>query len=109
MSLLFVSFLLVKIFGFVKPDADHHDQIAPENIVLPAPLVPGLYVFGDSQVDTGLSTNLNTLMTATYMPYGIDFTIGATGRFSNGAVITDFIGKLTIDSKFLATMTTLVR
>ncbi|XP_059435474.1 GDSL esterase/lipase 7-like [Corylus avellana] len=82
------------IFGSVKPDADHHHdhQIATENIVLPAPLVPGLYVFGDSQVDTGLNTNLDTLMTATYKPFGIDFTIGATGRFSNGAVITDFIG-----------------
>jgi hypothetical protein len=91
MSLLFVSVLLIELFGFVKPDAVQ-DQTAPENIVLPDPLVPGLYVFGDSQVDSGLNTHLHTLMTAMYKPYGIDFTIGATGRFSNGAIITDFLG-----------------
>jgi hypothetical protein len=86
----YLSFLFIQHFLFVKCDA----QPAPLDIPPPPPeLVPGLYIFGDSYVDVGLNSKLDTLMTATYSPYGIDFAIGATGRFTNGGTIMDYLGK----------------
>jgi len=64
--------------------------------------VPALFVFGDSLVEVGNNNFLNTLARANFYPYGIDFNQGATGRFSNGRSLIDFIGKssyITIISK----------
>uniref|UniRef100_A0A2N9J9A1 GDSL esterase/lipase n=1 Tax=Fagus sylvatica TaxID=28930 RepID=A0A2N9J9A1_FAGSY len=86
----YLSFLFIQHFLFVKCDA----QPAPLDIPPPPPeLVPGLYIFGDSYVDVGLNSKLDTLMTATYSPYGIDFAIGATGRFTNGGTIMDYLDR----------------
>ncbi|GAU23535.1 hypothetical protein TSUD_40140 [Trifolium subterraneum] len=49
-----------------------------------------LFVFGDSYVDTG-----NFLNSPSYkLPYGITFPGKPAGRFSDGRVLTDYIGKL---------------
>lgn len=56
-------------------------------------LVPALHIFGDSAVDVGNSIYLNTSFRADFAPYGIDFVVGQTGRFSNGVSITDVLGK----------------
>lgn len=56
------------------------------------PLVPALYVFGDSILDSGNNNYLATLAKADYPPYGVDFDGGATGRFTNGKTSADFIG-----------------
>lgn len=56
--------------------------------------VSGLFVFGDSLVEVGNNNFLNTIARANYFPYGIDFSRGSTGRFSNGKSLIDFIGKL---------------
>lgn len=56
-------------------------------------LVPAIYVFGDSLIDNGNNNNLGTVSKANYLPYGIDFPKGVTGRFSNGRTIADFICK----------------
>jgi hypothetical protein len=49
-----------------------------------------LIVFGDSYVDTG-----NFLNSPSYkLPYGITFPGKPAGRFSDGRVLTDYIGKL---------------
>lgn len=55
-----------------------------------AAMPPILFVFGDSQFDVG-NTNFIQADKANYFPYGKDF-ISATGRFSNGRVIPDYIG-----------------
>ncbi|KAL5709676.1 hypothetical protein ACHQM5_020336 [Ranunculus cassubicifolius] len=55
------------------------------------PLVPGLFIFGDSVVDVGNNNQLYTLVKANFPPYGRDFvTHSPTGRFCNGKLATDF-------------------
>ncbi|KAA8519193.1 hypothetical protein F0562_013449 [Nyssa sinensis] len=59
-----------------------------------APQVPCYFIFGDSLVDNGNNNGLNSLAKANYMPYGIDFSAGPTGRFSNGKTTVDVIAEL---------------
>ncbi|KAK8521951.1 hypothetical protein V6N12_066521 [Hibiscus sabdariffa] len=59
-----------------------------------APQVPCYFIFGDSQSDNGNNNNLPTLAKVNYLPYGIDFPQGPTGRFSNGRIAQDFIVEL---------------
>ncbi|KAL2244730.1 UNVERIFIED_CONTAM: GDSL esterase/lipase [Sesamum indicum] len=54
--------------------------------------VPCLFFLGDSQFDNGNNNLLLTSAKANYPPYGIDYPDGATGRFSNGRNIADFLG-----------------
>ncbi|RWW16970.1 hypothetical protein GW17_00019111 [Ensete ventricosum] len=59
----------------------------------PSPLVPALFVLGDSTVDSGTNNYLGTLARADRPPYGRDFdTHRPTGRFSNGRIIVDYLG-----------------
>lgn len=52
-----------------------------------------LFVFGDSFGDTGNLGKLGREFThCWYDPYGVTFPGKPTGRFSNGRVLTDFIG-----------------
>ncbi|KAJ8545379.1 hypothetical protein K7X08_017962 [Anisodus acutangulus] len=53
------------------------------------PQVPCYFIFGDSLVDNGNNNNINSLARANYLPYGIDYSGGPTGRFSNG---TELLG-----------------
>ncbi|KAJ3682595.1 hypothetical protein LUZ60_015168 [Juncus effusus] len=55
-------------------------------------LVPAIFIFGDSIMDTGNNDVIETIVKANFPPYGRDF-IGkkATGRFSNGKVTSDII------------------
>jgi hypothetical protein len=65
------------------------------NLVSPIftlPLAPALYVFGDSLLDNGNNNFLPTLARANFLPYGVDFPRGPTGRFSNGRTVADFLG-----------------
>ncbi|KAI3921459.1 hypothetical protein MKW98_013393 [Papaver atlanticum] len=56
--------------------------------------VPAVYVFGDSLVDSGNNNYLQTLAKVNYTPYGVDFPNGAaTGRFTNGYTVVDFLAK----------------
>ncbi|CAM8913359.1 unnamed protein product [Rhodiola kirilowii] len=57
------------------------------------PSAPALYVFGDSLFDSGNNNLLPTLARANYLPYGVDFVKGPTGRFSNGRTVADFIAE----------------
>nr|CAB3446535.1 unnamed protein product [Digitaria exilis] len=74
----------------------------PVQLALPLPLllllavaptvrarVTALIVFGDSTVDAGNNNAIPTVVRSNFPPYGRDFP-GATGRFSNGRVATDF-------------------
>ena len=56
------------------------------------PQVPCYFVFGDSLFDNGNNNYLTTPVKVNYLPYGIDFPTGASGRCSNGLNIADTIG-----------------
>lgn len=59
------------------------------------PLVPALFVFGDSTVDVGNNNYLDTILKADFLPYGRDFdTKKPTGRFCDGRLATDFTAAL---------------
>ncbi|XP_042515963.1 GDSL esterase/lipase 7-like [Macadamia integrifolia] len=58
-----------------------------------SPLVPALYIFGDSLVDSGNNNHLPTSAKVNFKPYGIDFPEGPTGRFTNGKTSVDFIAE----------------
>lgn len=60
--------------------------------VFAKPHVPCYFIFGDSLVDSGNNNELVTKAKANYLPYGIDFPQGATGRFTNGRTMADIIG-----------------
>lgn len=58
-----------------------------------SPLVPALFVIGDSSVDSGTNNFLGTFARADRPPYGRDFDTGQpTGRFCNGRIPVDYIG-----------------
>ncbi|KAL3566461.1 hypothetical protein D5086_031876, partial [Populus alba] len=57
------------------------------------PQVPCYFVFGDSLFDNGNNNYLNTPAKVNYLPYGIDFDTGASGRCSNGLNIADTIAE----------------
>ncbi|KAI9116417.1 hypothetical protein K1719_012584 [Acacia pycnantha] len=57
-------------------------------------MVPAMFIFGDSLIDNGNNNNIPSFAKANYFPYGIDFTAGPTGRFSNGFTIVDAIAEL---------------
>ncbi|GAB4827121.1 hypothetical protein Ancab_034008 [Ancistrocladus abbreviatus] len=56
------------------------------------PQVPCFFIFGDSLSDSGNNNELQTLAKANFLPYGIDFPGGPTGRFTNGRTTVDLIG-----------------
>ncbi|KAF9624465.1 hypothetical protein IFM89_011473 [Coptis chinensis] len=55
---------------------------------------PALYVFGDSLLDCGNNNFLVTLARANFPPYGVDFSGGASGRFTNGKTVADITAQL---------------
>ncbi|KAI3743730.1 hypothetical protein L1987_56795 [Smallanthus sonchifolius] len=63
-------------------------------VVFGKPQVPCYFIFGDSLVDSGNNNKLVTTFKSDYLPYGIDFPQGVTGRFTNGRTIADIIGEL---------------
>ncbi|XP_006656166.1 GDSL esterase/lipase At1g71250-like [Oryza brachyantha] len=57
--------------------------------------VRAMFVFGSSLVDNGNNNFLNgSGVRADYPPYGVDFPLGVTGRFSNGRNVIDALGEL---------------
>ncbi|PWA78752.1 Lipase, GDSL [Artemisia annua] len=64
-----------------------------QTLVVAEPQVPCYFIFGDALVDSGNNNKLVTAGKANYLPYGIDFPQGVTGRFTNGRTIADIIGQ----------------
>ncbi|MCE0482411.1 hypothetical protein HAX54_041180 [Datura stramonium] len=61
------------------------------NIANGQPLIPALFIFGDSVVDAGNNNYLKTIVKANFPPYGRDFPKQIpTGRFCNGKLASDF-------------------
>ncbi|CAO2823470.1 unnamed protein product [Amaranthus hypochondriacus] len=70
-------------------------------------IVPCYFIFGDSLSDAGNNNDLITMAKVNYSPYGIDFPQGiATGRFTNGRTIADFITEFLGFEKFITPATT---
>ncbi|CAI0475443.1 unnamed protein product [Linum tenue] len=61
--------------------------------VIGEPVAPCFFIFGDSLVDGGNNNFLNTAAKVDYLPYGVDFPGGPTGRFSNGKTVADVISE----------------
>lgn len=55
-----------------------------------------LFIFGDSLLDAGNNNYINTttLDQANFLPYGETYFKFPTGRFCDGRLISDFIGKI---------------
>ncbi|CAM8887694.1 unnamed protein product [Rhodiola kirilowii] len=69
-------------------------NLLPKN-ALSDPQVPCYFVFGDSLADPGNNNVLVTQAKVNYSPYGVDFPNGkATGRFTNGKTVVDFLARL---------------
>jgi hypothetical protein len=67
-----------------------------ERVASPAasPAAPALVILGDSTVDVGVNNYLITPVKCQWPPYGRDYpTHQPTGRFCNGKLIGDFLGK----------------
>ncbi|GMN43434.1 hypothetical protein TIFTF001_012631 [Ficus carica] len=58
------------------------------------PQVPCFFSFGDSLADNGNNNELATSAKVNYLPYGIDFSDGPTGRFTNGRNTVDILVEL---------------
>ncbi|KAI3890932.1 hypothetical protein MKX03_005323 [Papaver bracteatum] len=59
-----------------------------------APVVPAVYIFGDSSLDCGNNNFLQNQAKSNFAPYGVDFPTGQpTGRATNGATARDFIAQ----------------
>jgi hypothetical protein len=66
----------------------------PTTLLVNPPLVPAFFIFGDSSVDCGTNNYLGTFARADHSPYGRDFdTHKPTGRFCNGRIPVDYLGK----------------
>ena len=77
----------------------HRDLVL---LTRPIPLVPALFVIGDSTFDVGTNKYLGTLARADREPYGRDFdTHRPTGRFSNGRIPVDYLGASLTTSSLL--------
>ncbi|KAI3740231.1 hypothetical protein L2E82_30656 [Cichorium intybus] len=55
------------------------------------PKFPCYFIFGDSLLDVGNNNRLNTGAKANYLPYGIDYPQGPTGRFTKDLGFDNFI------------------
>ncbi|PQM36873.1 GDSL esterase/lipase [Prunus yedoensis var. nudiflora] len=51
-----------------------------------------MFVFGSSLVDNGNNNFFESRAKADYLPYGIDFPNGPSGRFTNGKNVVDLLG-----------------
>lgn len=85
----------------ISPSQSQSPAPTPASVQAPAPeshpLVPALFVIGDSSVDSGTNNFLGTFARADRLPYGRDFdTHQPTGRFCNGRIPVDYLGNFFI-------------
>lgn len=82
-------FLQFAMFIFLFQNSSHADDH-------PSKKHAALFIFGDSLFDVGNNNYINSTARtqANYWPYGETFFNHPTGRFSDGRLIPDFIGKI---------------
>ncbi|KAL0692690.1 hypothetical protein Bca4012_059870 [Brassica carinata] len=87
-------YLLYLLFRLLNVTTTNSTKPLKQEAVLFGGNFPALYVIGDSLVDPGNNNYLLTLVRANFKPYGSNFEGGkATGRFSDGKTIADYIEK----------------
>ncbi|KAG8373215.1 hypothetical protein BUALT_Bualt11G0000400 [Buddleja alternifolia] len=59
-----------------------------------SPQFTSMFVFRDSLIDPGNNNYLRSLAKANYLPYGVDFYQGPSGRFCNGRTVIDYLGDM---------------
>ncbi|KAG9133737.1 hypothetical protein Leryth_018436 [Lithospermum erythrorhizon] len=92
---VFFSVIILSCGSFLMGNAQDDPALSPvESAGQKRPLVPAMFVFGDSLIDNGNNNNIPSFAKANYFPYGIDFNGGPTGRFSNGYTMVDEIADL---------------
>ncbi|KAJ8770013.1 hypothetical protein K2173_009096 [Erythroxylum novogranatense] len=93
MAATFSQFYLLVVF-LTCMHVCYAQNVAPMPAEGTTQWVPAMFIFGDSLVDNGNNNYLASLARANYYPYGIDFSEGPTGRFSNGYTMVDKIAEL---------------
>ncbi|KAI3927194.1 hypothetical protein MKW92_013532 [Papaver armeniacum] len=91
MKYSFVFIVLLSIFLIHQFSSASQGLVLASSVVHVNKLAPALYVFGDSVVDSGNNNYLETLAKGNYKPYGVDYPNGASGRFTNGYTIVDYL------------------
>ncbi|KAI4310537.1 hypothetical protein MLD38_035509 [Melastoma candidum] len=101
--LIFLCFLSVPCQATdLRPHHYHHRHRGRGSYprgVHPSSLPQKLFVFGDSYADSG--NNPKGLSSSWKVPYGTTFPGKPSGRFSDGRVLPDFVGKLNLPLCFL--------
>ena len=88
-SLKLILLLVFVVLIFVS---DAHE---PQNVVKKHHKVSAVLVFGDSTSDPGNNNYILTPFKGNFPPYGKDFANQVpTGRFTNGLLASDYVGKL---------------
>ncbi|KAL8118837.1 GDSL esterase/lipase 5 isoform X1 [Apium graveolens] len=82
-----LMFALILILLFIRSSSNSRCLKAEQPV--------GMFVFGDSYFDPGNNNYINTstLDQANFPPYGLSFLPFPTGRFSDGRLVSDFIGE----------------
>ncbi|KAL3638760.1 hypothetical protein CASFOL_016667 [Castilleja foliolosa] len=94
-NLKLISFFLFALFAQITISLS---TIKPNN----KPKIKGMFVFGSSLVDNGNNNFLaNTRARVDYSPYGVDFSGGPSGRFTNSKNVVDILGKRLKLRKFI--------
>ncbi|BBH07964.1 SGNH hydrolase-type esterase superfamily protein [Prunus dulcis] len=84
--------LINAIIGPTPSPSSSSSPPTPTPSIPQTPLVPALFVIGDSSVDCGNNNFLGTFARADHLPYGRDFdTHQPTGRFCNGRIPVDYL------------------
>lgn len=89
-----VAFLILKEMGAIVVKLFMLYFMMKYPMIVEGQQVPCLFIMGDSLFDNGNNNILLTLAKTNYLPYGIDYPRGPTGRFSNGKNVPDFLAEL---------------
>ncbi|GAV64102.1 Lipase_GDSL domain-containing protein [Cephalotus follicularis] len=94
MAILRLPFLLVFLLMTLSLVQGQGEDPSGAQVGRRREMVPAMFIFGDSLIDNGNNNDLPSFAKANYLPYGIDFNGGPTGRFSNGYTMVDEIAEL---------------
>ncbi|KAH7433694.1 hypothetical protein KP509_07G081700 [Ceratopteris richardii] len=91
-ALMVIAMMLVLMKAECRVESSSQLSVTVNGTKMIMDIPEAVIIFGDSTVDTGNNNYLPTIIKANFPPYGINFdTHKATGRFSDGRVVPDFI------------------
>ncbi|KAM6542142.1 hypothetical protein CsatB_006589 [Cannabis sativa] len=89
-SILILFLITISLFPYYSKCNNNFDDKNKNKMLI----MKGMFVFGSSLVDNGNNNFINnSLAKANYLPYGLDFPLGPSGRFTNGKNVIDLIGE----------------